>query len=238
MDRSNTVAAIIVAAGEGVRMGTAQRKQYAMLRDRPVLAHTLSAFERCDAVDEIFLVIPEGDHELCRKEIVTPLKPQKAVHLVSGGPTRQASVLNGLKTTDGRFDLVTIHDGVRPLVRVEQVAQSVSVAARYGGCIPAVHATDTVKRVDEQDRVVSTLNRAMIRMAQTPQTFHYRLILAAHMAAQEKDYAGTDDAELVELYGEAVKVIPGDPQNIKITTPEDLKIAEALLNSKSECIPR
>ena len=231
MDGSNRVAAIIVAAGEGVRMGTAQRKQYAMLGNRPVLAHTLSAFERCSAIEEIFLVIPEGDHELCRKEIVKPLKPQKAVHLVSGGPTRQASVFNGLKTTDGQFNLVAIHDGVRPLVRVEQIAESVSVAKKYGGCIPAIQATDTVKRVDEQDRVVSTLNRSMIRMAQTPQTFYYHLILSAHITAQERHYVSTDDAELVELCGEVVKVIRGDPHNIKITTLEDLKIAEALLDA-------
>lgn len=230
MGRSDRVAAIIVAAGKGVRMGTAQRKQYAMLGNRPVLAHTLSAFERCNAIEEIFVVIPEGDHELCRKEIVKPLKPQKAVHLVSGGPTRQASVFNGLKATDDQFNLVTIHDGVRPLVRVEQISESVSVAQKYGGCIPAVQAADTVKRVDEQDRVVRTLNRSMIRMAQTPQTFYYRLILSAHITAQEKDYVGTDDAELVELCGEVVKVIQGDPHNIKITTPEDFKIAEALLD--------
>jgi len=232
MGRSDRVAAIIVAAGKGVRMGTAQRKQYAMLGNRPVLAHTLSAFERCNAIEEIFVVIPEGDHELCRKEIVKPLKPRKAVHLVSGGPTRQASVFNGLKATDDQFSLVTIHDGVRPLVRVEQISESVSVAQEYGGCIPAVQAADTVKRVDEQDRVVSTLNRSLIRMAQTPQTFYYRLILSAHITAQEKDYVGTDDAELVELCGEVVKVIPGDPHNIKITTPEDFKIAEALLDAQ------
>jgi 2-C-methyl-D-erythritol 4-phosphate cytidylyltransferase len=231
MGRSDRVAAIIVAAGKGVRMGTAQRKQYAMLGNRPVLAHAVSAFERCHAIKEIFVVIPDGDHGLCSKEIVKPLKPQKAVHLVSGGPTRQASVFNGLKATDDQFDLVTIHDGVRPLVRVEQISESVRVAQEYGGCIPVVHAADTVKRVDEHERVVRTLNRSMIRMAQTPQTFHYRLILRAHITAQEKDYVGTDDAELVELCGEVVKVIPGDPHNIKITTPEDFKIAEALLDA-------
>jgi len=230
MGRSDRVAAIIVAAGKGVRMGTAQRKQYAMLGNRPVLAHTVSAFERCHAIEEIFVVIPEGDHALCSKEIVKPLKPEKAVHLVSGGPTRQASVFNGLKATDDQFDLVTIHDGVRPLVRVEQICESVRVAQKHGGCIPAVQAADTVKRVDEQDRVVSTLNRSIIRMAQTPQSFHYRLILSAHITAREKNYVSTDDAELVELCGEVVKVIPGDLHNIKITTPEDFKIAEALLD--------
>jgi 2-C-methyl-D-erythritol 4-phosphate cytidylyltransferase len=231
MGRSDRVAAIIVAAGKGIRMGTAQRKQYAMLGNRPVLAHTLFAFETCSAIEEIFVVIPDGDHGLCRKEIVEPLQPQKAVHLVSGGPTRQASVFNGLKATEDQFNLVTIHDGVRPLVGVEQISESVRVAQEYGGCIPAVQAADTVKRVDAQDRVVRTLNRSVIRMAQTPQTFHYQLIFRAHVTAREKDYVGTDDAELVELCGEVVKVVPGDPHNIKITTPQDLKIAEALLDA-------
>jgi len=234
MGGSDRVAAVIVAAGKGVRMGTSQRKQYAMLGNRPVLAHTLSAFDSCHAIEEVFVVIPEGDHRLCRTEIVEPLKPQKAVHLVSGGLTRQDSVFNGLKAMDHQFDLVTIHDGVRPLVTVEQICESVRVAQAYGGCIPALQAADTVKRVDEHDCVVRTLNRALIRMAQTPQTFHYRLVLGAHITAQEKGYVGTDDAELVERCGEAVKVIPGDPHNIKITKPEDFQIAEALLNPRGQ----
>jgi 2-C-methyl-D-erythritol 4-phosphate cytidylyltransferase len=233
MDKPNKVAAIIVAAGEGIRMGTAQRKQYVMMGNRPVLAHSLCAFEECDAIDEIFLVIPKGDEQFCQNEIVGPLRLMKPLHLVSGGGTRQDSVFNGLKVTDGRFHLVAIHDGVRPFVRVEHLAQCVEVAEKYGGCIPTIEPTDTVKTVDEEDRVVVTLKRHLLRLAQTPQTFHYDLILGAHRAAQEEGYVGTDDAELVEKYGGVVKVIPGDPNNIKVTTPLDLKIAEALLMPQS-----
>ena len=229
MDRPNNVAAIIVVAGEGVRMGTPQRKQYLPIGGRPVLAHTLSVFEQCDAIEEIFVVIPEGDHEYCQERVVTPLAPTKRIHLVSGGPTRQGSVFNGLSATEGRFDLVAIHDGVRPLVRVEQIAECVRVAEKYGACIPAIEARDTIKTVDEEDRVVVTMKRHMIRMAQTPQVFYYNLILGAHLAAQKENYVGTDDAELVELCGEVVQVIPGDPGNIKITLPADLRVAEALL---------
>ncbi|MDY6986427.1 MAG: 2-C-methyl-D-erythritol 4-phosphate cytidylyltransferase [Thermodesulfobacteriota bacterium] len=229
MDKPNRVAAIIVVAGEGVRMGTPQRKQYLPIGGRPVLGHTLSVFEQCDAIEEILVVIPEGDQDLCQELVITPLGPRKKIHLVSGGPTRQDSVFNGLSATEGRFDLVAIHDGVRPLVRVEQIAECIRVAEKYGACIPAIRARDTIKTVDEEDRVVVTMKRHMIRMAQTPQVFYYNLILGAHLAAQKENYVGTDDAELVELCGEVVKVIPGDPGNIKITLPADLKVAEALL---------
>jgi 2-C-methyl-D-erythritol 4-phosphate cytidylyltransferase len=228
-DRLSKVAAIIVAAGQGTRMRTEARKQYMMLRNRPVLAHTLLTFEECNAVEEIFLVIPGGDDPFCKKEIIEPLRPSKPIHLVSGGATRQESVYNGLKAMDGRFGLVVIHDGARPLVKIEQITECIRVAKEYGGCILAVPASDTIKTIDEHDCVVSTMKRHMIRMAQTPQAFHYDLILEAHVASQKEAYVGTDDAELVERHGKVVKVIPGDPCNIKITTPEDLRFAEALL---------
>jgi 2-C-methyl-D-erythritol 4-phosphate cytidylyltransferase len=225
------VAAIIVGAGQGIRMGAELRKQYMMLGNRPVLSHTLLAFEKCDEIEEIFLVIPRDDGLFCKKEIVDPLRLNKPIHLVSGGATRQESVYNGLKATDGRFGLVAIHDGVRPLVKTDRIAECVRVAEKYGGCILALPASDTIKTVDEYDRVIVTMKRDMIRMAQTPQAFHYDLILRAHVTAQKQGSAGTDDAELVELCGKVVKVIPGDPYNIKITTSEDFKLAEALMQS-------
>ncbi|RLB90835.1 MAG: 2-C-methyl-D-erythritol 4-phosphate cytidylyltransferase [Deltaproteobacteria bacterium] len=231
MDRANKIAAIIVAAGHGERMRSAQRKQYMMLRKHPVLAHTMSAFEKCDIIEEIFLVVPPGDEVFCQKQIVDPIRPRKPVCLVSGGASRQESVFNGLKATEGRFDLVVIHDGVRPLVKVEKIVRCVEMAEKYGACILALPASDTVKTVDEFDRVVVTMKRDTLRMIQTPQAFYYNLILGAHMAAQSENYVGTDDAELVEMCGEVIKTIPGDPCNIKVTTLDDLKIAEALLES-------
>lgn len=230
-DRPNRVAALIVAAGQGTRMGTQAKKQYMTLRNRPVLAHTLITFEKCDAVGEIFLVIPRGDDSYCKKEIIAPLRTNKPIHLVSGGATRQESVYNGLRAIDGRFDLVVIHDGVRPLVKTERITECIRVAEKYGSCILAVPASDTIKTVDEHDCVIVTKKRHMIRLAQTPQAFHYDIIMGAHVASQKEAYVGTDDAELVERFGKVVKVIPGDPYNIKITTPEDLKFAEALLTN-------
>ena len=226
---SDKAVAVIVGAGEGTRMRTQTRKQYLMLGDRPVLAHTLSVFEACEVIEEIFLVIPEGDDLLCQKEIVDPLRPSKPIHLLSGGVTRQESVYRGLKAIDANCSLAVIHDGVRPLVKTDKIAECVRVAKHYGGCILSLTASDTIKSVDENDLVVSTLKRDMIRMAQTPQAFDHGIILRAHVAAQEESYLGNDDAELVERTGEAVKVIQGDPYNIKITTPEDLRLAEALL---------
>ncbi|MBW1858814.1 MAG: 2-C-methyl-D-erythritol 4-phosphate cytidylyltransferase [Deltaproteobacteria bacterium] len=223
------VGAIVVGAGEGIRMGTSTRKQYMMLGERPVLAHAVLAFEKCDAIEEIFVVVPAGDDLFCRKEIIDPLKLRKPITLVPGGGTRQESVFNGLRAIDGQCELVAIHDGVRPLVRIGDIAECVRIADQYGGCILALPASDTIKTVDVEDRVVVTMKRHMIRMAQTPQAFRYDLILEAHITAQKEDYAGTDDAELVERCGEVVKVMPGDPYNIKITTPEDLKLAEVLL---------
>ena len=205
------------------------KKQYMMLGKYPLLAHCLLAFEKCERVEEIFLVIPRGDNQYCREKIIDPLEPAKPVHLVTGGATRQASVYNGLKAMNSRFDLVVIHDGVRPFVRAESITACVRAAERHGGCVLAMEATDTIKTVDDDDRVIVTMKRHMIRMAQTPQAFYYNLILGAHQAALKEDYVGTDDAQLVELCGEVVKVIPGDPYNIKITTKEDLNLAEALL---------
>jgi 2-C-methyl-D-erythritol 4-phosphate cytidylyltransferase len=200
-----------------------------MLRNRPVLAHSLLAFEECSAIEEIFLVIPEGDDHFCKQEIIDPLRSNKPIHLVSGNATRQGSVYNGLKAMDGSFGLVVIHDGVRPLIKIDRIAECIRVAREYGGCILALPVSDTIKTVDEHDRIIVTMKRDMIKMAQTPQAFQYDLILGAHITAQKEGYVGTDDAELVELRGDVVKVIPGDPYNIKITTPEDLRFAEALL---------
>ncbi|MGD9022385.1 MAG: 2-C-methyl-D-erythritol 4-phosphate cytidylyltransferase [Deltaproteobacteria bacterium] len=227
--RPNRVASIIVAAGEGTRMGSQPRKQYMMLGKRPVLAHTILAFEQCNLIEEIFVVIPVTDDLLCSEEIIAPLKPRKPVHLISGDATRQASVYNGLLATDARFDVVVIHDGVRPFVKPQQIEVCIRVAEEHGSCILALAATDTIKTVDEDDRVIATMRRSKIRMAQTPQAFSYNLILRAHDAARNEGYVGTDDAELAERCGESVKVMPGDPYNIKITTPEDLRLAEVLM---------
>jgi len=234
LSKLDRVAAIIVAAGMGVRMGGEKKKQYHILAHRPVLAHTLLVFDKCDLIEEIFLVISEDDYDLCRHLVIDPLKVFKPLHVTFGGDTRQESVLNGLMATEGRFGVVAIHDGVRPLVRIDKVSECVEIARKYGGCILAEPATNTIKTIDEQGNIVATMKRKMIRMAQTPQVFHYDLILDAHLFAQEQGYAGTDDAELVEIRGKRVRTIPGSRENIKITTPEDLRIAHIFLENMED----
>lgn len=231
---SSSVAAIIVAAGRGLRMGMPQKKQYLMLCGRPVIAHTLLAFDRCDAIKEIFLVIGKEDRETCKSQILAAEKLNKPIHLVSGGEQRQQSVLNGLIAMGECFEWVAIHDGVRPMVTPKDISQYIHAAEKNGALIPANLPADTVKQVNGDDYVTATLNRPSLRMVQTPQVFRYSIIWKAHHLAQSEGYTGTDDAELVERMGIAVKVVQGRPDNIKITTPADIIIAQALISAQRD----
>jgi 2-C-methyl-D-erythritol 4-phosphate cytidylyltransferase len=225
------VVAVIVAAGEGVRMGDGPRKQYRYLGKFPILAHTLFAFDKNPEVDDIVLVLPASDYAFCWEKIIAPLDFQKKIQWISGGPTRQESVYNGLKAVENDCGIVVIHDSVRPLVPARLIAKSVAGAQKYGACIAAVPAKDTLKIV-KNDKIQKTISRDRVWMAQTPQTFRYDLIMKAHEAARKEQFKGTDDAALIERLGIEVHVIKGDPRNIKITTPGDLKVAEALLNTR------
>jgi 2-C-methyl-D-erythritol 4-phosphate cytidylyltransferase len=234
--RQISIAAVIVAAGRGVRMGITDRKQYMLLAGIPVLSHTVFAFDSCQAIDEIYLVIPDGEGDLCRTKVVEPLRLRKPLHMVAGGQSRQESVLRGLRATKGRFDIICIHDGVRPLVSIGEITSTIHGAERYGACVVGIPSVNSVKAVDKSDSVVATLKRETVRLVQTPQAFRYEVIYAAHMAARTDNYVGTDDAELVERHGRPVRVVPGSPRNIKITTRQDLVLAAALLDTAPEDI--
>jgi 2-C-methyl-D-erythritol 4-phosphate cytidylyltransferase len=225
----NKVAAVIVAAGKGLRMNMAQKKQYVRIGALPVLSHTLSTFDRCNSIEAIFLVIPENDRTSCKRDIIEPLKLHKPLHVVPGGESRQESVFNGLMATNGHYQFVAIHDGVRPLVKLKKIKQCILEAKKHGACILAVPASDSVKTINNNNFVVSTVKRQDVRIAQTPQVFNYQDILEAHLTAMKNNIVATDDAELLERQGGIVRVISGDPHNIKITTPEDLKLAQILL---------
>jgi 2-C-methyl-D-erythritol 4-phosphate cytidylyltransferase len=230
----DNVAAIIVGAGQGLRMGKTKKKQYMLLGGLPMLSRTLCAFDRCRAVQEIFLVIPEEDRHFCRHAVLGSIQIYKPVHLVKGGVSRQESVLNGLESTKGKFRFVVIHDGVRPLVKPEKISECIGMAKKHGACILAMPTTDTVKAIDvKNNTIMSTLKRSKLQMAQTPQAFHYTDILEAHRFAKGNNYIGTDDAELLEKTGGKVVVIPGDIFNMKITTAKDLKMARALVSKES-----
>ncbi len=228
------ISALIVAAGQGLRMGSDQRKQYLDLLGRPILVHTLQAFDRCVHIQRILVAVPPSEMDFCENEIVPSAGLKHSVILIAGGRRRQDSVFNGLQSLGPAEGLVLIHDGVRPLVSVELIEACIQGAARWGACIPAVMAVDTPKQIDARGIITQTVSREHLRMAQTPQAFNLALIRRAHMEARRLNREATDDASLVEALGLPVHVIPGSRENIKITTPEDLAYAEALLNLRIE----
>jgi 2-C-methyl-D-erythritol 4-phosphate cytidylyltransferase len=221
--------AVIVAAGQGLRMQSRTRKQYLPLKGISVVGRTLLAFDACDRVGEIALVVPAADVDFCRAEILPEISMTERVTLVIGGATRQESVLKGLRAMNRPGAIAVIHDGVRPLVQPEQIHLCIDAAAEAGACILALPVKDTLKRVGPDGKIEKTFNREGLWMAQTPQAFRFELILAAHEQALRDRQTATDDAQLVEMMGSPVAVLPGNPFNLKITTREDLTLAELIL---------
>ena len=223
-----TVSAILVAGGNGIRMGGSIRKQYLSLAGTPVICHTLNVFAACSCIDDIYLVVPSGDLDYCSENLLPLFPVNKPIHLIAGGPERQNSVYNGLLAISRQSSrIVVIHDVVRPFVSSRLIADCVTEANRSGACIAGVPAMDTVKLVNS-GHIESTLDRSTVWMAQTPQAFDFFLIKAAHERALSKQVMGTDDAMLAEQMGCRVQIIPGSRLNIKITTPEDMALAEAI----------
>lgn len=223
--------ALIPAAGMGKRMGASINKQYLQLAGMPIVARTISLFENAPFIDGIFLVTPADEIPFCREQVVEAHGFRKVLEIVPGGKERQNSVMNGLRALQGRAreqDVVLIHDGVRPLISPELLRQSIDVARDCDGALVAVPAKDTIKTVRD-GLVIATPDRDTLWQAQTPQAFRYGVIFAAHLAAEQEGFMGTDDASLVERRGGAVRIVRGDYRNIKITTPEDLVLAEAFL---------
>lgn len=222
---------VIVAAGRGSRMGSAESKQYLWLKDKPILIHTLMAFESMDFIDGIWLVVGQHDKERCR-EWIASYDCQKVKHIISGGNERQHSVYRGISTISSEYEWVMIHDGVRPFVTEDMAISCLHQAKRYGSAVAAVPVKDTVKIVDEAGLIRSTPDRRSLWAVQTPQAFRLDQLKEAHEAAQRDGVIGTDDAMLLERLGAKVAVSSGDYANIKITTPEDLLIAERYLEEK------
>ncbi len=242
MDFKNFV--IIVAAGKGLRMGAATKKQYLCLDEIPILTHTIMAFGRCDCIHEIILVIPEKDQHYCQEHIIDPFLFTKNIHIAPGGKKREDSVFNGLNMVCERVEtvnktIVMIHDGVRPFVDESIIKNCINGAIQYGACIPAVKITDTIKQVCSDSEINSghfiqkTINREALYSAQTPQTFKLDLILKAFDHGKKNGFSGTDDASLIEYSGYNVYIAKGSKLNIKITTPEDLVLGKYLLALKA-----
>lgn len=228
-DTIDNSAAVIVAAGAGKRMGTATRKQYLSLAGDPILFHTLKAFDACSAIAAITLVVPPEEMDWVAETIVNHLDLKTPVTLCPGGEERQDSVRLGLDAIDAHHPLVAIHDGVRPLIRSHQIKGCLCAAAEHGAAILAVPVADTLKKADVRQMVQHTVAREAIWLAQTPQAFSLGLIRHAHQDAFDAGVKGTDDAALVERLGVPVHLVSGSRRNIKVTTPEDLILAEAFL---------
>jgi len=226
--------ALIPAAGMGKRMGASINKQYLHLDGIPIVARTISAFEKSPLIDAIYLVIPADEIPYFREHIVDAYRFCKVAAIVPGGKERQHSVMNGLRAMREEMsgdDVVLIHDGVRPMITEEMLRESIAVASSNDGAVVALPAKDTIKSV-VNGIVTGTPDRITLWHAQTPQVFRYRVIYSAHQAAETDNYLGTDDASLVERIGGQIRIVRGDYRNIKITTPEDLLLAEAFLASE------
>ena len=222
-------AAIVLAAGSGKRMNSQVHKQYLIIQDRPVLYYSLKEFED-SAVDEIVLVVGKGEEEFCRKEIVDKYGISKVKAIVEGGKERYHSVFEGLKQTSDA-DYVLIHDGARPFVNQDIIRRCMQEVQKYQACVVGMPVKDTIKIADEEGYAKQTPDRKNVWMIQTPQTFSYALIYEAYEEMlKTEDAAITDDAMVLErIKGKKSKLIGGSYRNIKITTPEDLLIANVYL---------
>ncbi len=227
-NRQLTASAIIVAAGKGTRMNLEQNKQYIDIGDIPVLARTIRAFEDCEAIEEIVLVVNEEDILFCKQEIVDLCEFTKVKCIVAGGRERQESVYNGLGEVDGDCGVVLVHDGARPFIGEEDICACIDAAWQYDAACVAVPVKDTIKIADGDGFIVNTPERSLLWAMQTPQGFKYDLIMEAHKKAREEEFTGTDDAVLAERAGAKVKLVKGSYFNIKITTQEDLILAESI----------
>ncbi len=224
-------AAIVPAAGSGTRMGNKTKKQFLDLAGIPLLGHALKTLEACPVVQSIVIVAGPGEEGYCRSAVVEKLGLNKVAAIVPGGKERQDSVYSGLLALSPEFDIIVVHDGVRPFFSLNILESVIAAAQTHGAATCAVPAKDTVKLADENNFVTRTLPRDRTWLVQTPQAFRRELIMEAHRRARADNLLATDDTALVESFGGQVKIVTGSYKNIKITTPEDLDLAAAIIRA-------
>lgn len=224
--------AIVLAAGQGKRMNSKIQKQFLHIQGHPVLYYSLKCFQECPWIDEIILVTGSEEIAYCRREIVEKYGFNKVVSVTPGGKERYHSVQNGLKMCRDT-DYVFIHDGARPFINREILERGLECVQRCGACAAGMPSKDTIKIVDERELVQSTPDRRYVWNVQTPQVFEYHLVADAYdLALQGECSMITDDAMVVEKYGgHPVALYKGSYENIKITTPEDLGVAEVFVHN-------
>lgn len=222
------VTVIIAAAGQGKRMGRGINKVFIPLFHCPVLVHTIRKFSQCPDINNI--VIVTGPDEVAEvKKLLINYKDLKPWNVVAGGSERQYSIANALAVIDDNTDIIAVQDGARPLIDIEIISNAINAARKYRAAGVAVPVKDTIKTVDGEGFITGTPDRQTLWAIQTPQVFEANLLRRAYETAAKEGFLGTDDAGLVERLGVRVKIVPGSYSNLKITTPEDLFMAEALI---------
>jgi 2-C-methyl-D-erythritol 4-phosphate cytidylyltransferase len=229
---------IIPSAGLGLRMGgkSGLKKNYIAINGRPILARTIEVFENTPEIDAIIVVTGRQDIEYCQGEIVDKFNFTKVTAILKGGETRQDSVANALRYVAENLscEVVLVHDGARPLITKEIIVEVINSTKKHGSGVAAVPVKDTIKEVTNEGTVQATLPREKLRAIQTPQGFPSGVIIEASAKASADNVTCTDESSLVERLGTSVWLTAGSYENIKITTVEDIKIAEAILNRRSE----
>lgn len=226
--------AIVLCAGRGTRMNSEVQKQYLLIKGKPVVFYSLYAFEKCPFIDEIVLVTGKEEIDYCRQEIVEKYGLKKVKSIVAGGKERYHSVFEGLKAIES-CDYVYIHDGARPFIDQELLQRACDSVHIHKACVVGMPVKDTIKIISPDSFAEHTPDRSTLWMVQTPQVFQYHLVLEAYKnIMQNPGVQVTDDAMVVEKMGQTkIKLVEGSYKNIKITTPEDLEIAEIFLKDNA-----
>lgn len=226
------IGVVIPAAGQGKRMRAGYNKQFLKLMGQPLLAHTVRLFEESSCVDEVVIVGAESDQRVI-KELVDRHSFDKVVAICLGGVQRQDSVRAGVQALSSAIRRVVVHDGARPLLTLKEFNQFLEKTEEFPAASMGIQLKDTIKRVDVSGKVIETFERESLRAIQTPQIFDRGILEEAHHRAETVGYYGTDDASLLEWMGYPVQIVEGSQENVKVTTPEDLWLAERILTMRA-----
>lgn len=231
---NNKVIAVVPSAGAGRRFGGAINKPFVSLLGRPIIIRTLETLAAVPGIREIVPVVKESDMDIF-SEMLDQYSVSRVRRIVPGGKERQDSVFNGLSVIDDHECIVLVHDGARPLIEPTVIEEAIEKLEGYDGVVVGAPVKDTIKEVRE-DIIAGTLQRELLWQVQTPQIFRFETIYDAYQKARQESFLSTDDSALVERYGGRIRMVRGHYTNIKITTPEDLQIAELLLRQRGNSI--
>jgi 2-C-methyl-D-erythritol 4-phosphate cytidylyltransferase len=231
MNEERFVSAIVLAAGKSQRMGFDKLKL--KIGGKSVLERTLDVFEESDTIDEIILAAPEEEIEAVNS-LVQRCSFEKVMAIVKGGKTRQESVKNAIEAVSAEAEYIAVHDGARPLIRIEDIDAVCRAAYECGGAVAAVKGVDTLKAIDDNMMIVSTIDREKCVQVRTPQVFKKEILVEAHKKASEDGFLGTDECMLAERCGCPIKVVETSRENVKITFPDDIAYVTEILRERGK----